>query len=258
MTTEAESKRSRLRHLHEKFVVEVRTVPAPVKRRLYWWAGGLFLVGIVCFVVILIDVVHSGDLSSIDAPIQKGLDAARSEWLTATMIGLAILFGPVVLPIVILVGTVWWTIAARHIWRPLMLALGTLTGVIVHQIVLGLVARERPSTDGMLFGVDTTYSFPSGHVMGASNFILLVTYLVYSRRTSRRSSRVAFAIAGVLILLAAVSRVYLGYHWATDALASISLSMAIVGAVIALDTWRTVRVPGKSQPNPEAASSEAL
>jgi membrane-associated phospholipid phosphatase len=40
----------------------------------------------------------------------------------------------------------------------------------------------------------------------------------------------------------AVSRLYLGYHWATDALASVSLSLVILGAVIDLDTHRTVRV----------------
>ncbi len=44
---------------------------------------------------------------------------------------------------------------------------------------------------------------------------------------------------------AAISRLYLGYHWLTDALASLSISLVVLGGVIALDTWRTARVHGE-------------
>jgi membrane-associated phospholipid phosphatase len=54
-----------------------------------------------------------------------------------------------------------------------------------------------------------------------------------------------FIGAGIGIVLAALSRLYLGYHWLSDALASLSLSLVILGGVIALDTWRTARVPGE-------------
>ena len=57
-----------------------------------------------------------------------------------------------------------------------------------------------------------------------------------------------FIVVGLLIVAAAVSRIYLGYHWTTDALASISLSLVILGAVIAVDTHHTVRVSEVPQP----------
>jgi undecaprenyl-diphosphatase len=47
-----------------------------------------------------------------------------------------------------------------------------------------------------------------------------------------------------MIAVASVSRIYLGYHWPTDALASLSISLVILGSVIAIDTGRTVRTPG--------------
>jgi undecaprenyl-diphosphatase len=162
------------------------------------------------------------------------------------MIVLAVVFGPIGLPIIILVVIVAWTIAARHAWRPLLLAGGTLTGLIIVQIITRLVGRHRPPLNLMLFGTDSTFSFPSGHVLGACDFLLILTYLVYSRRNSRRMAVLAFAVAAILILAAAFSRVYLGYHWATDALGSIALSLVILGAVIAVDTRRTVRVPGQT------------
>jgi undecaprenyl-diphosphatase len=42
-----------------------------------------------------------------------------------------------------------------------------------------------------------------------------------------------------------LSRLYLGYHWLSDTFASLRLAMVILGLVIAIDTRRTVRVPGE-------------
>jgi membrane-associated phospholipid phosphatase len=49
------------------------------------------------------------------------------------------------------------------------------------------------------------------------------------------------------VALAALSRLYLGYHWVSDAIASVAVSFVVLGAVIAVDTWRTVRIPGESR-----------
>lgn len=54
-----------------------------------------------------------------------------------------------------------------------------------------------------------------------------------------------FIGAGIGVFFAAASRLYLGYHWLTDALASVSISLVILGVVVAVDTWRTSRTPGE-------------
>ncbi len=246
MTTTPQRRSGRMRALHEKFVVQVRPLPAAARRDLYIWAGALAAVGAVSFAVILTNILQHNDLSTIDVPIEHWIDSIRTPSLTTAMIVLAVVFGPIGLPIIILVVIVAWTIAARHAWRPLLLAGGTLTGLIIVQIITRLVGRHRPPLNLMLFGTDSTFSFPSGHVLGACDFLLILTYLVYSRRNSRRMAVLAFVVAAILILAAAFSRVYLGYHWATDALGSIALSLVILGAVIAVDTRRTVRVPGQT------------
>jgi membrane-associated phospholipid phosphatase len=236
-----------LRRFHDKFLVEERIQPAAAKRNLYIWSVALAAVGLASFLVILVDVLGKDGISVIDAPIEHWLDASRSGTVTVVMIGLAIVFGPIGLPIIVLVVVVTWGIVAKHAWRPLLLACGTLTGVIIVQIITRLVGRSRPPTSLMLFGIDRTYSFPSGHVLGACDFLLILTYLVFSRRTRRRTTVIAFAVAILLIFAAATSRVYLGYHWPTDALASMAISLVILGSVIAIDTHRTIRVNARDR-----------
>ena len=246
MSGPAASRRERLNALNEKFIVEDRWRTASERTRLYVMSAALVLLGVAGFLVILADIVQRDDVAGMDSPLNEWLMQSRTGTVTAIMIGLAIGFGPVALPVVVLGTIVLWGYLAKHLWRPLLLALGTLTGLVLVQVITRLVERARPPVDLMLFGVDTTYSFPSGHVSGATNFLLLVTYLVYSRRKRHWAAVVVTGVALLVAIgLAAISRVYLGYHWPTDALGSICLALAILGGVIALDTWRTVRVrPG--------------
>ncbi len=243
--TQTAEEQSRLRAFHEKFIVEVREVPAETKRRLYIWSAALVAVGITGFITLLVIVASQGEVPGLDKPFHEWLISNQSDTLTSLMIGLAIGFGPVVLPIVALVVVAAWGFFSKHLWRPLLLVIGLLAGLIVVQVVTRLVGRERPPLEQMLFGADMTPSFPSGHVAGAADFMLLIAYLVFSRREHPRIAALSFTIAGILIIVAGVSRIYLGYHWPSDALASVFLSLTVLGGVIALDTHRTMRVVGE-------------
>ena len=127
-----------------------------------------------------------------------------------------------------------WIIRARKLWRPLLLAGAMLTGVILAQVITRLVERPRPPMDLMVLGADSTYSFPSGHVLGASDFLLVGAFLVFSRRRRLGAVIAGFSAAVAGIATQAISRLYLGYHWLTDVLASVSLSLIVLAAVIAL------------------------
>ncbi|MDE8589241.1 MULTISPECIES: phosphatase PAP2 family protein [Micrococcaceae] len=230
---------------HEKFVVEERYIDPADRRRLYRASVILAVVGLALFIATLISVVQGVGLTVADQPVHDWLLTTRSGALTAFMIFLAVFFGPIALPIIVLVVILVWGFAAKHAWRPILLASAMLTGVIISQIILHIVQRSRPPVDQMLFGADQTFSYPSGHVLGACDFLLVGAYLIFSRRRNPRSAVFGFIGAGIGIILAIGSRLYLGYHWPTDTLASFSLSLLILGGVIALDTWRTARIPGE-------------
>jgi membrane-associated phospholipid phosphatase len=182
----------------------------------------------------------------LDRPVERWMDADRTPVVTFVMIVLTITFGPVVLPIIVLVVTVLWLAFGKHAWRPLILAGAMIAGVGVANLIAHIIQRHRPPTNLMLIGNDTTFSFPSGHVLGASDFLVITAFLIISRAPKIRRVLIAVPIALLGVLSAMFSRMYLGYHWFSDTLASLTLSCIIVGAVIAIDTWRTVRVAGET------------
>ncbi|GAA4378565.1 phosphatase PAP2 family protein [Agromyces bauzanensis] len=246
-----------VRRFHEQFIVEERVVVGSGKRNLYLIAGVLITIGFTGFFVVLDSILEADDLSFIDAPVEAWLESGRDERITTFMIVLAIVFGPIVMPIAILVTTVAWGIFAKHAWRPILLAGGMILGVIVVQALAPIIARDRPPAEEMMIGYDPSSSFPSGHVMGVADFLFIGTYLVFSRHRRPVITVLAFLAAAVIVLVTAACRIYLGYHYATDAVGSIFLSLVVLGIVIAVDTWRTVRVGSSEQAHESDARPEA-
>lgn len=240
----------------EKFLAEVRPRTEAQRRRMLALSVWLIAIGAIAFGVLLADVLLNVGAAVLDKPVQRAVEHFRSPALTAAMIFLAVVFGPISMPIVVAVTTVAWFLVSRHGWRPLLLAAAMITGVVLAETSAHLVGRPRPPLGQMLFGPDHTKSFPSGHVLGTANYLLTGGYLVVSRIRSYRRSILVYGIAVVFLVTMCFNRVYLGYHWPTDTLASISLALVELGVVIAIDTWRTVETPERRSPA-EARGAES-
>ena len=234
--------------LRDKFRAEVRPRTERQRRRLYVIATALAVLGAAGFLVLLYDVLNHDGLAALDRPVQRAVEHYRSPQVTAVMIVLAAAFGPVAMPIIVLVTTVWWFLRSKHAWRPVVLAVTMLTGVILAEVIAHLVGRPRPPIDQMLFGPDHTFSFPSGHVLGIANFLLTGSYLLFSRSRNLAREITGIIVAAVLLAVMCADRIYLGYHWPTDTLASVCLALLELGTVIAIDTWRTVSTPTRTAP----------
>lgn len=243
---------SRWQRWHGKFIVEERYVRPATRRNLYLSSSILIPLGVLLFIIVLTSVLRQTGLAELDRPVERWINSLRSPSLTGAMAVITTLFGPIFLPIIILITTVAWALLARHLWRPLLLAAAMIAGVIVANSIAPIVHRHRPPTNLMLIGNDATFSFPSGHVLGASDFLIITAFLLISRAPSPGRVIAGAAISAFGIVAALTSRMYLGYHWLTDTLASLSLSMVIIGTVIAIDTWRTVRVPGEPVTGPSS------
>ncbi|WP_285319845.1 phosphatase PAP2 family protein [Pseudarthrobacter sp. lyk4-40-TYG-27] len=193
------------------------------------------------FVLTLGDVLNSSGLATIDGPLTDWFVDHRTDTATVVMAGFAFVFGPAALPVIILVAVVAWALVTRRLWRPILLAGTMITGVVLTEVIAHVVGRSRPPAEIMMLGADATSSFPSGHVVGASNFLLVGAYLLFSRSSRRTALIAAFGTAALGITVEAASRVYLGYHWFTDTVASASLSIVLLAVVILLDVSRGER-----------------
>ncbi|WP_370524193.1 phosphatase PAP2 family protein [Cellulomonas sp. APG4] len=204
---------------------------------------GLALValGVAGFLAVLDAVGENDDLAALDTPVLEALAAARSEAVTAFLTAVTTVSGPAVLPVVVVVAALVWGLAGREWWQAGLLAAAMVVSTLVSLTLKAVVARPRPPVDTMTVpGAETTYSFPSGHTIGAATLLLVVAYLAWVRRP-----RVGALVVWVLVVvlgtaLVALSRLYLGYHFVTDVVASSALALAVLGGVVVVDRRRAV------------------
>ena len=102
-----------------------------------------------------------------------------------------------------------------------MLVLAVPGGLVLNALLKLAFERARPALDHPLVHL-TTFSFPSGHATGATVWWGFVLVLWCSSRPGA-AARIAGTIAVVaVVLLTALSRVYLGAHYPSDVLAGIA------------------------------------
>lgn len=168
-----------------------------------------------------------------DADLIRWIEDRRSASLTsvAELVSLAsdtltkVLLGVVLIPVCL------WLFRR---WHEYALIVG---GLIVEVSAFGLssklVGRERPPVE-QLDGAPTN-SFPSGHIAAATVFYVGLALVIFMRTRRRGPRAVAVVIAVVMPLGMVLSRLYLGMHYLSDAVAGVAL-----GAVVLAVMWRVV------------------
>jgi membrane-associated phospholipid phosphatase len=116
-------------------------------------------------------------------------------------------------------------------------------------VLKAVIARPRPPDVSMVVaGVERSFSFPSGHTIGAATLVLVGGYLVWHRHRDARVLTV-WVVASVLVVgTVALSRLYLGYHFLTDVLAGLCLAVAVLGVVVAVSRVHDLRARPEAPP----------
>lgn len=129
---------------------------------------------------------------------------------------------------VILFAIVLWFFRRRL--EAVFIAILPSLAILLNLLFKVLINRPRPGSELLDNG---GLSFPSGHVIYAIVFFGFLFYLL--PRLIEKSVVVAAlrSILVILILLTAVSRVYLGEHWMSDVLGSLLLGgLLLVPAIV--------------------------
>jgi membrane-associated phospholipid phosphatase len=185
-----------------------------------------------------------------DEPVTRWIVDSRTDWWDDFFRRVSFLGST---PVVVVVSL----LAAAASWRRCpRLAIAILIVLVARPLAEAalkeLVRRDRPVGDGLVPG--RGYSFPSGHPLAtaASWGMLPLVVALYTRRRAMWWS-VAIGV-WTLAVLVAVSRVWLGVHWASDVVAGLALAVLGVALVERLILADDCGCAGNSQ---EAAPIEA-
>ncbi|MFD5332301.1 phosphatase PAP2 family protein [Cellulosimicrobium cellulans] len=224
---------------HETGDASARAVLASV------WPGALLvLVGVAGFVLLLDAVLDQEDLWRLDDPLLAWMVAHRTPVATGVLTVVTTVSGPFVLPVLVAVGCVVWARRTGTWWEPGLLAGAMVLATLVSTVLKAVIARPRPPDVSMVVaGVERSFSFPSGHTIGAATLVLVGGYLVWHRHHDPRVLAVWVVASVVVIGAVALSRLYLGYHFLTDVLAGLSLAVAVLGVVVTVSRVHDLRRP---------------
>ena len=102
-----------------------------------------------------------------------------------------------------------------------------LISTIFNTVIKLIFGRSRPEKVLKLV-LEDTYSFPSGHTMAAVSMYGILLYIVLKSNINKKLKIVLSCILGILPILVAISRVYLGAHYITDVIGAIILATGIL------------------------------
>ncbi len=204
-------------------------------RRSVSWHIRNAAIAMAIFILITIDVLHSGPLTDLDAAIARWERPELPDWgdwvvYNLDHLGLRGLTAVFLLSLAIYLGRKFKT------WRPFNLSLVSLLAL---NLVVGLAKLEFGRTKPKL-QIDLLdaggMSYPSGH---ASNAILtwgLFAYLAvkYSAPSSFRTKLAIWSVAATTTLVVFIS-LFRNTHWLSDLVGGVSIGAALLLLIVAID-----------------------
>jgi len=163
-------------------------------------------------------VVETNSLTRLDAWAQGIYVLKTSDTVTSIMEAVSFLFHPGVLIIVALLGFSFFAGIGKKIIAGIFLV-AMVGGVFSSFILKNIFEIARPIGDPLLWG----FGFPSTHATAIAIFFLSSLLALDAKLKDKAVHILAVFVIFGLIFLTGVSRIYLGYHSATDVLAGFAL-----------------------------------
>jgi undecaprenyl-diphosphatase len=209
----------------------------------------LILCAALAFGEIAEDVVEGDTITLIDVQLAHWFREHASTGFTHLMLFITHWNGILGSSIMSALLALWFWHRKAHYWLTAVLV-SVPGGMLLNVALKHVFRRARPTLEDPLLTL-STYSFPSGHTAAATVFYgLLACYLV--RRVRGWPARASVMAACVLmVMLVALSRMYLGVHYLSDVLAAAAEGAAwlaiCITAVSTLQRRRIARARGDEQ-----------
>lgn len=171
----------------------------------------------------------SGELTPFNTAIESGLSHFRTPLLTSIMILITNIGSPFVLSMLAIALAIM-LVLRRDTYDTLLFMVSISISIISFIVMKNALGIERPTYS--LVTSLSSWSFPSGHATVATAFFFVTGYSFWSWPKSW-STKISLVTSCIIAAgLVAFSRVYLGAHFALDALAGISLGLLSVSLTV--------------------------
>ena len=97
---------------------------------------------------------------------------------------------------------------------------------IVNNVIKWIIRRERPLVRRLV--EENTFSFPSGHTMAAVTLYGILIFFTMRSKLNQKARIAISIVLGLLPICVAVSRIYLGAHFASDVIGAAVTSTALL------------------------------
>jgi membrane-associated phospholipid phosphatase len=183
-------------------------------------------VGIITAVVVMHPYL------SLDATVERDIQATNLGPLTATFPFFSWLGGPGGIPMQIVV-ILLVLLLNRRAW---ILALAVLAGGLWYEIVVHLVSRPRPAVGQILRVTEHpgSTSYPSGHLIFITISLAILMLCVGYRYLPRWARPIGWAVVAAIVVAVGLDRIYTGTHWPSDVLAGVLIAIAWVSLVLSV------------------------
>ena len=182
------------------------------------------------------DVVTGDPLTLVDVWLAQWLHAHADPQVTRFMLIVSRLHDPWVLSLVMLCLAAALLYRRNWVWL-LSVLLAIPGGMLLNVLVKQAFQRARPTFDDPVLTL-LTYSFPSGHAVGATLFYGVLATMLVTRAKTWRLRSVIVLTALAMVALVAFSRIYLGVHYLSDVLGGFAVAVAwLTLCVMGIHTW---------------------
>lgn len=190
------------------------------------WLLGIAILCAVAFLALAAAVRGDNSLTAFDRALAVHVHAYALEHpvLTSIFAGVTefgsfgVLFGLMVVVALILL--------VRRRWRLMGYWLAAMCGIILLDIALKeLLRRPRHVFEDPIV-VEPTFSFPSGHTMGATIGYGLSAYLLLRAAPAGLPRITILVSTATLVLAVGASRIYLGVHYLSDVIGGLLFASA--------------------------------
>lgn len=179
---------------------------------------GLALLGLWGLSVLTEEVLE-GDTARVDHAVLFWLNEQATPWLDHAAVEITALGDTLVMVLVALISASFLWLLGRKAYAVLLMA-AVVGGGVITPVLKTIFDRPRPQIlELRAHFTESSAAYPSGHATMSMVTLVTIAFIIHRLSRHRWMGVIAGGLAGVVILLIGLSRLYLGLHFPSDVIA---------------------------------------